>query len=136
LLGASFGQPGTSRPSSKPCLGAHSETWAGCIVCLKEGLEAIREFRVADIFFPAGSQVLRFHARQVLRPLGSDSRSYEVEFFAPLAGFVLAPSREHLTSAAWRRTIGPQPQVRPADRAEQIREVPNGFLSHALQLHA
>jgi hypothetical protein len=30
------------------------------------------------------------HARQVLRPLGGDPRSYQVEFFAPLAGFVLA----------------------------------------------
>ena len=59
---------------------------------LKEVLEAIREFRVADIFIPAGSQVLRFHARQVLRPINGDPRSYEVEFFAPLAGFVLAPS--------------------------------------------
>jgi hypothetical protein len=87
---------------------------------LKEVLEMIREFRVADIFIPAGSQVLRFHTRQVLRPLGGDPRSYEVEFFAPLVGFVLAPRREHLTSAAWRRTIGPHSQVRPADsRAEQ-----------------
>jgi hypothetical protein len=33
---------------------------------------------------------LRFHARQVLMPLGGDPRSYEVEFFAPLAGFVPA----------------------------------------------
>jgi len=41
---------------------------------LKEVLEAIREFRVADIFIPAGSQVLRFHARQALRPLGCDPR--------------------------------------------------------------
>jgi hypothetical protein len=55
----------------------------------------------------SGSQVLRFHARQVLKPLGGDRRSYEVEFIAPLAGFVLAPSREHLTSAALRLTIGP-----------------------------
>src|SRR5918997_2113501 len=94
---------------------------------LKEVLEMIREFRVADIFIPAGSQILRFHARQVLRPLGGDRRSYEVEIFAPLAGFVLAPSREHLTSAAWRRTIGPRSA--PVRRsglptAEQIREVP------------
>ena len=102
---------------------------------LKEVLEAIREFRVADMFIPAGSQVLRFHARQVLRPLGGNPRSYEVEFFAPLAGFVLAPRREHLTSAAWRRTIGPGRRS-GLPTAEQIREVPNGFLSHALQLHA
>lgn len=59
---------------------------------LKEVLEAIREFRVAGIFILAGSQVLRFHARQILRPVGGDTRAYEVEFFAPLAGFVLAPS--------------------------------------------
>ena len=102
---------------------------------LKEVLEMIRVFRVADIFIPAGSQVLRFHARQVLRPLGGDRRSYEVEFFAPLAGFVLAPSREHLTSAAWRRTIGPRPQVRPADSRANQGGPQSGFLSHALQLH-
>ena len=59
---------------------------------LKEVLEAIREFRVAGIFILAGSQVLRFHARQILRPVGGDTRAYEVEFFAPLAGFVLTPS--------------------------------------------
>lgn len=58
---------------------------------LKEVLEAIREFRVADVFIPAGTQVLRFHARQVLMSVEGDPRSYEVEFFAPLAGFVLAP---------------------------------------------
>ncbi len=58
---------------------------------LKEVLAAIKEFRVADVRIPAGSQVLRFHARQILRPVGGDPRSYEVEFFAPLAGFVLAP---------------------------------------------
>jgi hypothetical protein len=59
---------------------------------LKEVLAAIKEFRVADVYLPAGSQVLRFHARQVLRPVGGDPRSFEVEFFAPLAGFMLAPS--------------------------------------------
>ena len=40
---------------------------------LKEVLEGIREFRVADNFIPAGSQVLRFHARQVLRPLAANT---------------------------------------------------------------
>jgi hypothetical protein len=100
---------------------------------LKEVLEAIREFRVADIFIPAGSQVLRFHTRQVLRPLGGDPRSYEVEFFAPLVGFVLASGRERLTLSAWRRTLGRRSGL---PTSEQIREVPNGFLSHALQLHA
>jgi hypothetical protein len=59
---------------------------------LKEVIAAIKDFRVADIHIPAGTQVLRFHARQVLRPVGGDPRSFEVEFFAPLAGFVLAPS--------------------------------------------
>lgn len=59
---------------------------------LREVLAAIKEFRVAEVHIPAGTQVLRFHARQILRPVGGDTRSYEVEFFAPLAGFVLAPS--------------------------------------------
>jgi hypothetical protein len=59
---------------------------------LKEVLAAIKEFRVADVHIPAGSQVLRFHTRQVLWPVGGDTHSYEVEYFAPLAGFVLAPS--------------------------------------------
>lgn len=58
---------------------------------LKEVISAIKDFRVADIHIPAGTQVLRFHARQVLRAVGGDPRSFEVEFFAPLAGFVLAP---------------------------------------------
>lgn len=58
---------------------------------LKEVIAAIKDFRVADVHIPAGTQVLRFHARQVLRPVGGDPRSFEVEFFAPLAGFVLAP---------------------------------------------
>lgn len=58
---------------------------------LKEVLAAIKDYRVADVHIPAGSQVLRFHARQVLRPVNGDPRSYEVEFFAPLAGFVLSP---------------------------------------------
>ncbi len=59
---------------------------------LKEVLAAIKDYRVADVHIPAGTQVLRFHARQVLRPVNGDPRSYEVEFFAPLAGFVLASS--------------------------------------------
>lgn len=58
---------------------------------LKEVISAIKDFRVADVHIPVGTQVLRFHARQVLRPVGGDPRSFEVEFFAPLAGFVLAP---------------------------------------------
>jgi hypothetical protein len=47
-------------------------------------------------------QVLRFHARQVLRPVGEDPRSYEVEFFAPLAGFILAPSGQSQMSVTVR----------------------------------
>jgi len=114
-------------PNSIPCkqavevLRSIGEIPADQEPILKEVLEAIWELRVADIFTPAGSQVLPFHARQVLRPLGGDPRSYEVEFFAPLSGFVLASSREHLTSAVWRPTIGPPAaEVRPADsRANQ-----------------
>ena len=64
---------------------------------MKEVLAAIKEFRVADVHIPAGSQVLRFHARQVLRPVDGDARSYEVEFFAPLAGFVLAPGQSQMS---------------------------------------
>lgn len=64
---------------------------------LKEVLAAIKEFRVADVYLPAGSQVLRFHARQVLRHVGGDPRSFEVEFFAPLAGFVLAPGQSTMS---------------------------------------
>lgn len=64
---------------------------------LKEVLATIKEFRVADVYLPAGSQVLRFHARQVLRPVGGDPRSFEVEFFAPLAGFVLAPGQSTMS---------------------------------------
>lgn len=64
---------------------------------LKEVLAAIKDYRVADVHIPAGSQVLRFHARQVLRPVNGDPRSYEVEFFAPLAGFVLAPGQSQMS---------------------------------------
>jgi len=59
---------------------------------LKEVREAVRDFYVADVHLPAGSQVLRFHARQLLLPVGGDPRAREVVLFAPLAGFVLAPS--------------------------------------------
>lgn len=64
---------------------------------LKEVLAVIKDYRVADVRIPAGSQVLRFHARQVLRPVGGDPRSFEVEFFAPLAGFVLAPGQSTMS---------------------------------------
>jgi hypothetical protein len=65
---------------------------------LKEVIAVIKDFRIADVLIPAGTQVLRFHARQILRPVGGDPRSYEVEFFAPLAGFILAPSGQSLMS--------------------------------------
>lgn len=64
---------------------------------VKEVLAAIKDYRVADVSIPAGTQVLRFHARQMLRPVGGDPRSYEVEFFAPLAGFVLAPGLSQMS---------------------------------------
>ncbi|WP_162924607.1 hypothetical protein [Rubrobacter indicoceani] len=64
---------------------------------MKEVRAAIKEFRVADVRIPSGSQVLRFHTRQVLRPVNGDPRSYEVEFFAPLAGFVLAPGLSQMS---------------------------------------
>lgn len=64
---------------------------------LNEVLAAIKDYRVADVHIPAGTQVLRFHARQVLRPVNGDPRSYEVEFFAPLAGFVLAPGQSTMS---------------------------------------
>ena len=57
---------------------------------LKEVRAAVREFHVADVKIPAGQQVIRFYARQRLRPLENDPRAFEVEFFAPLAGLVFA----------------------------------------------
>lgn len=59
---------------------------------LAEIRKLIREWVVADIRVPAGPQVLRFHARQVLRPTPEDPRAFKLVFFAPLAGFILAPS--------------------------------------------
>jgi hypothetical protein len=58
---------------------------------LKTLREETRDFRVAEIHVPAGSQVLRFYARQQLRPKSDDARAFEVVFFAPLAGFILSP---------------------------------------------
>lgn len=54
--------------------------------------EETREFRVAEVHVPAGPQVLRFYARQLLRPKQDNPRAFEVVFFAPLAGFILTPS--------------------------------------------
>jgi len=59
---------------------------------LKEVREAIREFLVADIRIPAGTQTLRFYARMRLLPAAADARARELVLFAPLAGFILAPA--------------------------------------------
>lgn len=59
---------------------------------LDEVRKTIREWMVADIELPAGQQMLRFHARQILRPINGDARAFELELYAPLAGFILAPS--------------------------------------------
>lgn len=58
---------------------------------VKELKDAVKGFGVADVEIPAGPQVLRFHARQELLPVGGDPKSYTLELFAPLAGYVLAP---------------------------------------------
>lgn len=101
---------------------------------LKEVLAAIKDYRVADVHIPAGSQVLRFHARQILRPVGGDPRSYEVEFFAPLAGFILAPSDQSQMSvtvafpptwAAPGMSIG-TPVITPLPGQTVPPEQPNG----------
>lgn len=59
---------------------------------LDEIRDTIREWMVADIELPAGTQVLRFHARQILRPSEADLRAFKLELYAPLAGFILAAS--------------------------------------------
>lgn len=56
--------------------------------------EETKDFLVADVKIPAGQQVIRVHARQQLRPLDEAGRSFEVVFFAPLAGFILAPDND------------------------------------------
>lgn len=80
-----------------------------------------KDFRVADVRIPAGRQVLRFHARQILEPDPSDPKAFEVTFFAPLAGFILTPSGQTEMSvtvafpppfAAPGMLIG-QPQITP-----------------------
>jgi hypothetical protein len=58
---------------------------------LKELRERVREFMVADIELPAGQQLIRVHARQELRPAKDNPKQFELVFFAPLAGFILAP---------------------------------------------
>ncbi len=56
--------------------------------------EETKDFLIADVKIPAGQQVIRVHARQQLRPLDEAGRSFEVVFFAPLAGFILAPDND------------------------------------------
>lgn len=65
---------------------------AGQEPMLKEIRELTKDFRTAELRLPAGVQVLRFYSQQVLRPIGGNPKSYELELFAPLAGFILAPS--------------------------------------------
>lgn len=67
---------------------------------LKEVRERVREFRVADINLPAGQQLLRVHARQQLRPLKDNPQAFELVFFAPLAGFILAPGGQSQMSVS------------------------------------
>jgi len=58
---------------------------------LDELKASVKGFGVADVEIPAGAQVLRFHARQEVSPVEGNPKSYQLEFFAPLAGFILAP---------------------------------------------
>lgn len=59
---------------------------------LEEVVKDTKDFSTATIEVPAGTQLLRFHARQQLLSVEGNPRSYELVFFAPLAGFILAPS--------------------------------------------
>lgn len=88
---------------------------------LDELRELTRDFRVAEVEIPAGQQILRFHARQELEPRADDPRAFEVVFFAPLAGFIVAPSGQTEMSvtvvfpppfAAPGMQIG-QPEIKP-----------------------
>jgi hypothetical protein len=65
---------------------------------LDELKAAVKGFGVADVEIPAGAQVLRFHARQELLPVGGNPKSYQLELFAPLAGFILAPGGQSQVS--------------------------------------
>lgn len=89
---------------------------------------------MADVRLPAGNRVLRFHARQRLLPIGGDVRSYELVLFAPLAGFVLAPSGQAQMSvtvafppswAAPGLTVGP-PSITPLPGQAAPAEQPSG----------
>ena len=105
---------------------------------LRTLVDLIKDYRVAEVEIPAGTQVLRFHARQVLRPVNGDTRSYEVEFFAPLAGFVLAPGQSPMSVtvtfppqwAAPGMSIG-TPVIMPLPGQDPPPEQPSGPFSVA-----
>lgn len=87
------------KPSGKdtqfvPLLQALGEIPADEEPLLETIKEETKDFLVADIEIPAGEQVIRVFARQKLRPLDEAGRSFEVVFFAPLAGFILAPDND------------------------------------------
>lgn len=67
---------------------------------LKEVREQVREFRVADVKVPAGQQLLRVHARQKLLPDPANPQQFSLMFFAPLAGFILAPGGQSQMSVS------------------------------------
>jgi hypothetical protein len=77
-----------------PLLQTLGEIPAGEEPLLETVKEETKDFLIADVEIPAGQQVVRVHARQQLRPLDEAGRSYEVVFFAPLAGFILAPDND------------------------------------------
>jgi hypothetical protein len=83
---------------------------------LRELRELTKDFRVAELEIPAGQQILRFHARQILEPDPQDPRAFEVTFFAPLAGFILAPSGQTQMSVT---VVFPPPFAAPGMQIEQ-----------------
>jgi hypothetical protein len=99
---------------------------------LAEVREAIKEFMVADITVPTGQQIIRFYARQRLTPLEGNPKSFEVVFFAPLAGLVFAGGQSMAsvtvafppTWAAPGMTIG-QPSITPLPGAPAPTEQPS-----------
>jgi hypothetical protein len=74
-----------------PFLEAIGEISAEQKALLDQIREATKDFSAAEITIPAGTQLLRVHARQRLLPVDGNPRSYRVVLFAPLAGFILAP---------------------------------------------
>lgn len=65
---------------------------------LEELKKLVAGFGVAEVDIPAGSQVLRFHARQEIAPAADNPKSFQLELFAPLAGFILAPGGQSQVS--------------------------------------